>query len=230
VVLTYLPRLVGAPDGTGLIFFLIVLIGIIASLLKKASQTSRRSTLEGPPRPRVPGVEPGPERRLPTISEFLKRIREISEQAERPPGAPETGIEEPPPRPFLRTPAPPRRPAAPYGRAARRTTLPQPSLKAVKGPQVSLQPEPVAGVEVPIGEPLEVRLEPLVAAPPPPAAADAYIITASAMPPIPKMLGGRVSTSEIRKGIILAEILGRPVALRRRRAAVRRREKAGPSK
>jgi hypothetical protein len=208
-----------AAGGTGYIFIVFALFWIIASLLKKASEASRRTTTGGARPRKPPESRPGMEPRLPRVSDFLRRIQEMSEQAEKRGPSEETDAEKAVPRTLV-PPPPPQRPTFPQRRVAHRASLRQPGVRRAERRQELYKPERATAFDISTKPIVELGVQPpgrTVAAPSPQPAADAYAVRAAVQPQMTRILGQDISASGMRKGVILAEVLGRPVALRRRR-------------
>ncbi len=211
-------------DGIEFIIFLVfVLISIIASLVKKASETAKRSTLAGPGARPQPGGPARPSPRAPTFSEFIRRIQGAAEP-ERPVAPLEREVRQTRPRTVLPTPPLPRRPTAQQKPAIRPVSIRQPRLRPVEAQAQRPAPEALAGAKLYVEEPLEVKvsLSELVSQPttePPRAEPRAAALARPGMAVLESGVHaeGGLSTSELRRGIILAEILGPPRALRPRR-------------
>jgi hypothetical protein len=208
----------GAGSGGEVIFFIVIgLIWLIGSLLKKASEASKR-TGGVPPRPQMQGGTGGGQRR-PSLTDFLRRLQEMSqEQAEpRPPQPPQ--VERPQAATPVRTPPSLRRPAVPERKVAHAEALRRPKVQRVQKPMRPPEPRPVPQFELHEVELPEVPLTPSPVFPTAPEApkVDAYAMKAAKQPHVTEILGADMSASEVRKGIVLAEILGRPKALRGRR-------------
>jgi len=91
---------------------------------------------------------------------------------------------------------------------------------------MSPEPELVPGFGRLAEEVMEVKTARLTAAAPLSSQAPeskAYALRPTAPLRITQLLGAGLSTSEVRKGIVMAEILGRPKALRRRGGPLGRR-------
>jgi hypothetical protein len=182
-------------EGTGqLVFFLIILFWIIAGLLKKASEASKRSGPQPPGGPTRPGGGAAPRPKVRSLSDFLKRIQEMSEEGEKPSAPRQIETEQPTLATVVRTPPPPRSPTVPKKPIAR------PAVELAES-EMELEKAPALIAPVPAEPP---RL-------------DAYAIKGPEDHRITQILGGAVSASAFRKGIILSEILGPPRALRPRR-------------
>ncbi len=208
----------GAGRGGEVVFFIVIgLIWLIGSLLKKASEASKR-TGGTPPRPQMQGGM-GERQRRPSLTDFLRRLQEMSqEQAEpRPPQPPQ--VEKPQAATPVRTPPPPRRPTVPERRVTHAEALRKPKVQRVQKPMRTPEPRPVPQFELHEVELPEVPPTPSPVFPTAPEApkAGAYVIRTAKHPPLAAFLGAEMSASEVRKGIVLAEILGRPKALRGRR-------------
>jgi hypothetical protein len=208
--------------GSGeIVFFLIILIWIIGGLMKKAADASKRSSPQGSAKPQRPGRGPAPAAPRPSLSDFLRRIRQMTGQGEEPPAPPHAKPEAPTSGPVLRMPSPPPRPPERKTQAAGPSVLPTPSLKReMKGLRVA----PRAEMELPQRlEPIEGPVAPLLtqesptASPPEPQEPGAYGIRKAHERPATPILGVEISTGEMKKGIILSEILGPPKAIRHRR-------------
>ena len=204
-------------NGSGeIVFFLIALFWIIAGLLKKASEAAKRQGPQATRRPERPGGGTAP--KSPSLSDFLKRIQEMSRETETP--KPPRGVEPESPLSVTEMQTPQRRPPIPRKPAARPMAVPSPRLRRPKK-QEEIRP---------LAETIELRLdipkeaEPRASVPPlevsPPAElaeVDAYAMTTPGERRIAQILGGPVSASAFRKGIVLSEILGPPRAMRPRR-------------
>jgi hypothetical protein len=218
VIISFYPYTIAA-GGTGYIFIVFALFWIIASLLKKASEASKRTTtgtarLRKPPESR-PGMGP----RLPTVSDFLRRIQEMSEQAEEQGPSEVTDAEKAVPRTLVPPPTP-QRPTFPQRRVPHRTSLRQPGVRRAETRQELYKPGHAAAFDISTKPIVAPGVQPqgfTVAAPSPQPVPDAYTLKAAVQPQITRILGQDISASGMRKGVILAEVLGRPVALRRRR-------------
>ncbi len=224
------------------ILLIFVLISVVAGLAKKASQASKRGAFGGrQPGPR-PTVQTPPESRVPSLSDFLRRIKEMSQGGEGT-GLPRQGGPEPP-KPPAAVPVPPgpRRPAAAPKPMARPVTVRQPTSRQSQWAEGARAEKPPSGLEREIvrtlerapGERreaetlagLEVALEkppalgipspdvagPVLAGKPTP---EVHAVAPQAPVWSAHMLGEHVSAPDLRKGIVLSEILGRPRALRR---------------
>lgn len=194
---------IGAGDYGVVVFILIGLVWLIANILKKKSSQQSKGPTAGHPRPRT-GLEgesdTGP--RAPSLSQFLRRLTNIAEEEAEPRPPRHVGAEGPRAETGVPMPSPPRRPTVPE--------------KRVPGP--APVPELVPELGLPAVELAERR-----PAPPQAPETDAYITGRTAPPRISQFLGADFSASEVRKGIVLAEILGRPRALRRWRGPAGRR-------
>jgi hypothetical protein len=207
-------------DGTGqVVFFLIVLFWIIGGLLKKASEASKRSTPPAPLRPPRPEAGSAPQPGAPTLSDFLKRIREMSQQAKKPGPPPRIEPERPSPAPVMRRPLPPLRPTIPRKPPVRPAVVPAPSLKRPEKRQKLVEPTPLGALHVATEKAPEfqVSLSGLAGLPPEAPGRDAYQLAGPEEDQITQILGDAVSSSVLKKGIILSEILGPPRAMRPRR-------------
>ncbi len=209
-------------NGSGeIVFFLIVLIWIIGGLLKKAAEASKRSSPQGSAKPQRPGRGPAPAAPRPSLSDFLKRIRQMTEQGEEPAPHPQAKPELPIPGPVLRMPSSPPRPPESGRPAAGRSVLPTPSLRPPKKDvRVAPRAETEAAQELEWIE-AHVQIPPTQELTTPRTSAPrelyAYEIRKAQERPVTPMLKIAISTGEMKKGIILAEILGPPKAIRRRR-------------
>jgi len=205
---------------------ILILVGVIwlANLLKKASQASKGPPEAGsrPPHEDKPGAAP----RRSSLSEFFRTLREMSEEQAKPPPPQEPKVQEPRAEILTRTPPPPRKPPVPKRAMPRPVPVRQPTLREVKKPgrPPELELAPDIGVsldELAIAEPvLSATVLPVRAQAP---QIDAYAIKVAKQPRITQFLGAAISPSEVRKGIIMAEILGPAKALRRRRRPLPRR-------
>lgn len=225
--MTYICPYIGDSDPGQLVFFILfALFWIIAGLVKKGSRAARRPPSMGTgPRPR-PRPEAGTPLGIPSLSEFLKRIRGGSEEGEEPATPLETEFEQGTPRTFVPPPPPPRQPTLPRKVVPRPMSVREPRLRRAEpreGPskegrfaefEVSLEKTPEFGTLV------SELVAPTPAEVPSP---DAYPTPVRGRDRLADVLGAAVSAPELRKGIILAEILGRPKALRRRTALASRR-------
>lgn len=210
-------------NGSGqIVFFLIILIWIIGALLKKASEASKRSFPPGPVKPQHPSEGPTPAARRPTLSDFLKRIQQMAEQGEQPPPPPPPEPEAPMQPPVLRVPSTPSRPpdrrSPVAGPSVLRTPRVKPERRDLRVSPPAQQMEPLQTLK-PIGVPLEslptqeLAFSPLLDT----QQLDAHGMTKLQQRHISQTLGITLSTDQMKKGIILSEILGPPKAVLRRR-------------
>jgi len=208
------------------VFFLIVLIWIIAGLLKKASEASKRSGSQPPRGPARPGGGASPKPKRPSLSDFLRRIQEMSGEAEEPRAPREVEPERPTAATVVRTPPLPRRPTVQERPGARPSAVRMPSLKRPERREKPREAEKLAEFELELEKAPEFKVSapefavPTLAEPP---RHDAYAIRGPEEHRITQILGGAVSPSAFKKGIILSEILGPPRALRPRRGRGHRR-------
>jgi len=228
VILAITCPYIGAGDGgSGTIIFIVIgLVWLIANLLKKASQASK-SPPSGRPRPQT-GVEGKTDAapRASSLSEFLRTLKEMSQGQAAPHPPQQPGGGEPRAGTSVPQPPPPRRPTSLEKRMPRPALVREPSLKPVQRREMPPEPELVPGFGRLAEEVMEVKTARLTAAAPLASQAPeskAYAIRRTAPPRITQLLGAELSTSEVRKGIVMAEILGRPKALRRRGGPLGRR-------
>lgn len=203
-----------------IVFFLILLIWIIGGLMKKAAEASKRSFPQGSAGPQHPAQRPTPAAPRPTLSDFLKRIQQMTEGEEQPPPSPPEP-ETPTPRPLLQMPSPPRRPPDRRSPVAGPSVLRTPRMKperkelrvsprAQMEPLQTLKPADVPLMSVPTQE---LALSPLLDT----QQLNAHGMTKLQQRHISQTLGITLSTDQMKKGIILSEILGPPKAVLRRR-------------
>lgn len=192
-------------------FILIGLVWLIANVLRKASQASKGPTTKRPQSTIRPERETEATPRRGTLSEFLRRIQEMSEQEGQPRASQDVEVEEPVGGTFVPTPSLPRKPTIPKRTAPRREAVRKPNPRLVPTLEKRLEPK-----AAPLASSLSVSAAPLEIEP-------YWTTNAAEQPPITRFLGSAVSASEMKKGIVLAEILGRPKALRGRRTRLRPR-------
>ena len=213
------------------LFLIFVLIVVVARLVKKAAKASKPPSVGGASQPRVP-----------SLSDFLRRVKEISEETEKTSSPYRAEPERPQPRPGgAPVPPPPRRATVGTRQPTRSVSMPQPSLRRKREgdrpreePLVSLQRQPGETMEQAAESRLEVTLgtapgvrvstpQPLSPGPAEGPTHEPYAVAGHVPGRLGDILREAISGSELRKGIILSEILGRPRALRARRPAVRRK-------
>jgi hypothetical protein len=214
---------------------MIILFWIIGGLLKKAQQTAskQQSSRPRPPGPGGVGGGPKPKADVPTLSDFFKRLQEMSGQTQTPaappqprrptatPAAAKTVRSTARPGTPLQRPGTLRRPTLQRTAAERRTPesvrMEQAREFEQPGDQPQLSPAVQAEAEFSEGRP---RQE--IPGPETPRARDAYTLMSRGKPRFAQMLEGDMSASRLKQGIILSEILGRPKALRGRRPPIPR--------
>jgi len=219
------PYIIVLKGNFEVILILAAVVWFIANLLKKASQASKGPPAERP-RPRMP-LDSETERppRAPSLSQFFRTLKEMSEEQAKPRPPQQPKAEQPRSDISMPTPPPPE-PSIWKEPMPRPVPVRRPTLRQVRQKEKPREPQLAPGLGAPLAELPEVEaatLKPLPSVSLEAPETYAYAIKGPEAAAITRFLGREMSASEVRKGIILAVVLGAPKAVRGRRVTFQRR-------